>query len=207
VSFQSLDDGVSHDASCIAVCKFNPPSRPEVPAPVELWFGVGHPVKPLSDVCRARARSAQIGRPEGVALIFHISVNKVEPSQSVLARNLFAKNDWRPALADEMMEGWPQVPLISKPAAFACRAERLTGAGSGPNWPIIWQSLGAEGGAPGANTGEEMTLGIPRKFIWFDVFNGPFIHFTTGYQPSRHEIAQPGGAEPVIVVVIHSHRF
>lgn len=50
--------------------------------------GVGHPVQPLSDVRRADARSAQISRPEGVCLCFQVSVNKVEPSEAVLARNL-----------------------------------------------------------------------------------------------------------------------
>ncbi len=55
----------------------------------------------------AEARSAEIERPEGVARAFHVRLNKVEPSKSVLARNLFAKELARSALADEMEERGP----------------------------------------------------------------------------------------------------
>jgi hypothetical protein len=75
---------------------------------------------------RADARSAEIDRPAGVARCFQVSVYKVEPTEAVFRRNLFTKDDWRLALADEVMERWPQVPLIIKPCSFACRAERLT---------------------------------------------------------------------------------
>jgi hypothetical protein len=51
---------------------------------------------------RTDARSAQICRPDGVALAFQVSVNKVEPSEAVLARNLLSKDDERLALLDEM---------------------------------------------------------------------------------------------------------
>jgi hypothetical protein len=56
---------------------------------------------------RAEARSAGIDRPAGVARSFHVSLYKVEPSKSVFARNLLAKDDWRAALADEVVERWP----------------------------------------------------------------------------------------------------
>ena len=69
--------------------------------------GVTHPVESLSDVRRTEARSAGIDRPECVARTFHVSLYKVEPSESVFARNLLAKADWRAALADEMVEIWP----------------------------------------------------------------------------------------------------
>ena len=74
------------------------------------------------------ARSAQIGSPDGVTRVFQVSVNKVEPREAVLARNLLSKHRCRPALADEIEERGPQVPLVSEPAAAACRAERLAGA-------------------------------------------------------------------------------
>ena len=44
---------------------------------------------------RPDARSAQIDRPAGVTRTFQVSVNKVEPSKSVLGRNLFAKDGLR----------------------------------------------------------------------------------------------------------------
>lgn len=89
---------------------------------------VGHPIQPLADVRSTDARSAQIGRCAGVIRCFQVSLYKVEPSEPVSACNLFAKDDWRAALLDEIVEVGPQVPLVSKPAAFTCRAERLAGA-------------------------------------------------------------------------------
>jgi hypothetical protein len=56
----------------------------------------------LSDMRRTDARTAGIDRPEGVVRSFHVSLNKVEPSEAVLARNLLAKNDWRAALLDKV---------------------------------------------------------------------------------------------------------
>jgi hypothetical protein len=55
----------------------------------------------------ADARSAKIKRPDGVTLSFQVRLYKVEPSEAVLARNLFAKNDPRFALSDEVVEVRP----------------------------------------------------------------------------------------------------
>jgi len=108
-------------------------------------MGVGHPIRTLSDMGSADARSAQICRPEGVSLAFHVRRYKVEPSEAVFTRNLFSKDDWRPALADEMQERWPYMPLVRKPLSFACRAERLAWAGAGPHWSIVWPSSLSQG--------------------------------------------------------------
>jgi hypothetical protein len=74
-------------------------------------LGVGQPcsdpVEPLSDVRSTDARSAGIDRPAGVSRSFQVSLYKVEPSEAVLACNLFSNDDWRAALRDEPMEGWP----------------------------------------------------------------------------------------------------
>jgi hypothetical protein len=64
--------------------------------------GVGHEPKALSDVRRTDARSAEIDRPDGVTRCFQVSVNKVEPSEAVLARNLLAKDCCRAMDFDEM---------------------------------------------------------------------------------------------------------
>jgi hypothetical protein len=77
---------------------------------------------------RTDARSAEIDRPAGVSRFFQVSAYKVEPSEAVFACNLLTKDNVRSALADEVVEGWPQVPLIIKPCSFACRAERLARA-------------------------------------------------------------------------------
>ena len=69
--------------------------------------GVGHEPEPLPDMRSADARSAQISLPDGVALSFQVSVNKVEPTEAVLARNLLAKDRCRSALADEMVPSGP----------------------------------------------------------------------------------------------------
>jgi hypothetical protein len=44
--------------------------------------GVTHEPKSLSDVRSADARSADIERIEGVVRTFHVSRNKIEPSES-----------------------------------------------------------------------------------------------------------------------------
>jgi hypothetical protein len=56
-------------------------------------LAVGHPVDSLTDVRRTDARSAQIGRPNGVTRSFQVREYSVEPSEPSLARNLFAKED------------------------------------------------------------------------------------------------------------------
>lgn len=117
---------------------FIPPIRPDVPAPVvDLAVGVGHPISPLSDVRSTDARCRKRHKPEGVSHSFQVSLYKVEPCVCVTACNLFAKDMLRSALADEVEEVRPKVPLVSKPITFACRAERLARAGTGPDWFIV----------------------------------------------------------------------
>ena len=94
---------------CAAASKripFFPPPRSSYDfdgAPLKsVVVGVGHPIQSLSDVRRTEARSAGIDRPEGVARAFHVRLNKVEPSKSVLARNLFASDSDRSALFDKV---------------------------------------------------------------------------------------------------------
>jgi hypothetical protein len=115
---------VSEDPVMPAV--ISPPRSPSVAE------GVVHPfsceIETLSDMGRADARSAKIERPLGVSRIFEVSLYKVDPCKAIFARNLLAKNICRAALSNEVEPCGPEVPLVSKPAAFACRAERLAGA-------------------------------------------------------------------------------
>jgi hypothetical protein len=172
--------------------------------------GVVHPFsnkpEPLSDVRRPDARSAQIASPDGVTRCFHVSVYKVEPAEAVLARNLFSKDDCRLADADEMEPRRPQVPLVSKSAAFACRAERLARARSSPDWPVIGPSCPSERVGPDADSGEEVALGVPGKFTWKDIFDAPFIHVAGRYVAGLDEFAQPCGREWIVFVVIGCHH-
>lgn len=107
---------------------------------------------------RAEARSAGINRPDGVTRSFQVRRYKVEPSEAVFARDLFAKNDVRSALLDEPVDGGPEVPLVIKPAAFASRAERLAGARGGPERSVVRPSGVAGGPAPHADSGEGVKL-------------------------------------------------
>jgi hypothetical protein len=88
-------------------------------------------------VRRAEPRSAGIDRPDGVTLSFQVSENNVEPSKSVLARNLLGKDDRRSTSFDETEPLGPEVLGIVE-SGFATRLrERLAGAASGPDGDII----------------------------------------------------------------------
>jgi hypothetical protein len=175
-------------------CPF-PPTR-GVPQPTS------NPPEALADVRRADARSAEINRPAGVARCFQVSVYKVEPTKAVFACNLLTKHDVRAALADEVMEGGPEMPLIIKPSAFACRAERLAGAGSCPDGSVICPSCAAQGVRPDANSCEKMALGKGGKFVWGDIFYAPFVYDTISDVPLLDQLPQPCCGFGVVFVVI-----
>jgi hypothetical protein len=101
--------------------------------------------EPLPFVWSADASSAEIDRCAGVTRSFHVSLYKVEPLKANFARNLLAKNERRAALIDEVVERGPEVPLVSKPCSFACRAERLARARSCPNGLVVRPSGKAQG--------------------------------------------------------------
>lgn len=170
--------------------------------------GVGHgaPVEALPDVGRAEARSAGICRPCGVARRFQVSLYKVEPSEAVLARNLLSKNDVRSALLNEPVEGWPEVPLVSKPAAFACRAERLARAGAGPDWLVVSPSGASQGVGPDADPGEEVDLDELPQVFRVKVFDAPLVHNAGGDMPLLDQLAQPRGGLRVNLVIQRGHR-
>jgi len=86
------------------------------------------PVDPVADVRGADARRRKRDTPEGVTQGFQVSLYKVDPRIRVFARNLLSSDLCRSELIDEVVEGGPEVPLVSKPSCFACRAERLARA-------------------------------------------------------------------------------
>jgi hypothetical protein len=56
---------------------------------------------------RTDPRSRERDTPEGVTHSFQVSLYKIDPFVGILARNLLSKDDCRPALFDEVMEGGP----------------------------------------------------------------------------------------------------
>jgi hypothetical protein len=130
---------------------------------------------------------------------------KVEPRICVLARNLLSSDDCRAALFDEVEEGRPKVPLVSKPSALTCRAERLARAAAGPDWPIVGPSCAAQGERPSADPGEEMALRESGEFVGSYILNAPCVYNAVCNQAGLDEFAQPGRSERVNLVVIGCH--
>ncbi len=207
LSFQSRVAGVVQPASCAVSASAIAPARGATlpPLSASVCSGVGHPVQSLSDMRRTDARSADIGRPEGVVRTFQVSVYKVEPSEPVLACNLLAKDNSRSSLADEVEERGPKVPLISKPAAFACDGERLAGAASSPHRPVIGPTCESEGVAPDADAGEEVALGIALEVVGSDIVDAPFIHVTGRDVLGGDQVPQPLRGVRINFVVVGCH--
>jgi hypothetical protein len=151
--------------------------------------GVGHPKQSLSDVRRADARSAQIGRPCGVSRFFQVSANKVEPTEAVLARNLFSKDNWRAALLDKSVELWPKVAFIGEPSSFSCGAKRLAGTRPGPNSAVVWPACEAKGQPPSPDTGEEMALIVADEVFRIHFANASLINVPVRYVSCRYQVS------------------
>lgn len=158
-------------------------------------------MKSLSDVGRTEARSRGHDCPEGVTDAFHVSLNKVEPSEAVTACNLLAKNDVRTALSDEMEERRPQVPLVIEPAAFACRAERLTRAGTGPHVPVVGPPGVAQGATPDADAGEGVELDGAPNIVRRDVADVTGVDLSGRDQVRGAQVLQPRGRVGLDLVV------
>jgi hypothetical protein len=90
-------------------------------------------------------------------------LNKVEPSESVDRRNLFAKAYDRSSCLDESKELWPKMPFVVERFTFAGRAEGLAGAGARPDFPFVGPPGETERVAPDADSGKEVTLGVSGK--------------------------------------------
>jgi hypothetical protein len=153
--------------------------------------GVGHPPQSLPDVGRTDARRRKIDRPDGVTARFQVRRYKVEPHETVRARNLFAKDDIRAKLGDEPEPGWPKVPLVSKPKAFACAAERLARAGPGVDGAIVRPSGEAERVSPQSDTGEEMALREAREVGSADIPDVALIDMSIWNKAGCNEVAEP----------------
>jgi hypothetical protein len=159
--------------------------------------GVGHPVNPLPDVGvadehgfpgdaipttnpsfadLARARRAQIKRCCGVTLAFQVRTYSIEPGECSRASNLLAKERVRSALADEPEQCWPEMARISCASSLACCAERLAGAGAGPDGAIVGPARESQGSGPSADAGEEMALGVLGEFMRGNFSDASFVN-------------------------------
>jgi hypothetical protein len=134
-------------------------------------FGVGHEVKPVPDVRSAEARSAGIDRPDGVIRCFQVSANKVEPSKSVRACNLLAKDNVRSALANEPRPVRPEMALITESSRAPRCTEGLAGAGAGPDSPLVGPSCEPEGVGPDPDPGEEVALDEASQVVSLNIDN------------------------------------
>lgn len=76
-------------------------------ASTTLLFGVGRPVKPVSDMRGTDARSRERNRPDPVSQGFQVSLYKVDPRVCIFARNLLSNDFWRAALLNEVEECGP----------------------------------------------------------------------------------------------------
>lgn len=172
-------------------------------------LGVRHPVCAVSDVRRTDARRRERDRPEGITHGFQVSVYKVDPRVCVLARNLLSNDDCRAALLDEVVEVGPQMPLISKPSAFTCLAERLARAAGGPDRSAVGPAGASQGEGPDTDSGEEMALGESVQVDGSYIFNASFVHDARRDVAGVDEVAQPLGGvviEFVVVGEIFYHR-
>ena len=166
---------------------------------------VGHPPQALSDVRRADARRAKIGGCDRISQCFQVSPNSVEPIASKRACNLFPKDDWRAALADESCELWPEVALVVGAELLTGGAEGLAGAGSGPDGLVVGPASETEGVGPDPDASEEMGLIEPCDVLWSHVPNRPLINLPRCDVPGRNQIAKPLGGVWFYLVVIRGH--
>ncbi|MFK3857789.1 hypothetical protein, partial [Agrobacterium pusense] len=97
------------------------------------------------------------------------------------------------------------MPLVIKPASFACRAERLARAGHGPDWPVVGPSGAAQTVGPDADPCEKVTLRVFSKVIWSNIDDTPGVHVAGCDMPGLDELAQPCGGEGIDFVIISRH--
>src|SRR5690606_4634523 len=167
------------------------------PAPV-----VGHPPQSLSDVRGTDARSAQIARPCGVTLCFQVSLNKIPPLKGILACNLLANDDWRAALTDEVVPCGPQMPLVVKPSAFACRGERLARTAASPNSLVISPTSLAKCKRPDSDSSKEVALGELSQVRGSDIHNAAPVNDSGGDVAGSDEVLKPLCGIVVNLVVV-----
>lgn len=85
--------------------------------------------------------------------------------------NLLAKHMLRSALVDEVEEGWPEMALIFLTFLVARCGERLTWAGSCPDWLGAGDACKLEGIRPSADPGKKVALSILGEFMGLNFYD------------------------------------
>jgi hypothetical protein len=80
------------------------------------------------------------------------------------------------ALADEIEEDRPEMPVIVFARVVPCCGERLARRAPCPNSSAWFPSCKLKCSAPSSDTCEEMTLGKSFEVGWFDIGNTPVIN-------------------------------
>ena len=97
------------------------------------------------------------------------------------------------------------MPEVSRPCSFACRAERLAGAGAGPDWLIVRPASAPQSVRPDADPGEEVALCVSKEFLRIDVFDAAFVHHARGDVAGGDQVPQPRCGIGVDLVVEGGH--
>jgi hypothetical protein len=151
---------------------------------------------------RTEARSRGNDRPDGVRVAFQVRTNKVEPSTSVRACNLLAKDCDRASLSDETPPVGPKVAGVFEAPRLAGAAEGLAGATSCPNRSIVGPSGHAQGCGPDSDAGEEVALGVAAQVVGLDILDAPGVDVAVGDEAGGDKVAQPLRAELVDLVEV-----
>jgi hypothetical protein len=122
------------------------------------------------------------------------------------ARNLLSKADCRSTDADEVVHGWPKVPLVIEPCSATCRAERLARRRSCPDGLVVGPPCKSKRIAPDADASEEVALGVSGNVIGSDVSDVSLIYISRCNHVGVDQVAQPLSAVRVDLVVV-GYRF
>jgi hypothetical protein len=120
-------------------------------------------------------------------------------------RNLLSKYDCRLSLRDEMEPSRPEMPLVLKPSALACDAERLARARTSPNGSIVRPSGKTKGVAPDADSCEKMALRVSAELVGSDILDTPLVNVAGRDMACRNQVAQPLRAIGINLVVVRRH--
>jgi hypothetical protein len=170
-----------------------------------LAWGVCQKEKPLPDVRRADARSAQIGGPDRISQRLQVSANSGEPLAAKTTRNLFSKECWRTALGENSEEMRPEVPIIGKSLLASGAGERLARAGARIDRTIVRPTGEPQGIRPAADSREPVPLAESTHFACRDLLNRSFIYLSVRDQSVAYQVSEPLGCEGVDFVVVRRH--
>lgn len=95
--------------------------------------------------------------------------------------------------------------LVFESFALPRRAERLAGAGAGPDGPIVGPPGESECVAPAANSGEEVALRVSAQVVRSDIGNAPFVNVAGRDVAGSNQVPQPLRRVGINFVVIGAH--